>query len=99
MSLYTFIMEYAGGTYISQVKALSPKSACVKWAQNLDVSQVSGLGGKSKASLIDRMKDESPTPIDGVLNTWCAGALIRGELALINFVLTENGKERHAIES
>jgi hypothetical protein len=93
MSLYTFIMEYAGGTYISQAKASSPKLACVKWAQSLDVSQMSGLGGKSKESLIEQMKDESPTPIDGVLNTWCASALIRGDLVLVNFVLTENGKK------
>jgi len=93
MSLYTFIMEYAGGTYISQINSSSPKSACVKWAQGLDVSQVSGLGGKSKESLIEQMKDESPTLIDGVFNTWCASAIIRGELVLVNFVLTENGKK------
>ena len=93
MPLYTFIMEYAGGTYISQVKAPSPKSACVKWAQGLDVSQVSGFGGKSKELLIGHMRDESPVSINGVVNTWCASALIRGELALINFVQTEKGKK------
>lgn len=52
MPLYTFIMEYVGQTYISQVKAPSPKSACVKWAQSLDVSRVKGLGGKSRQFLI-----------------------------------------------
>jgi hypothetical protein len=93
MSLYTFILEYAGGTYISQVNASSPKSACVKWAQMVDVSLVSGLGDKGKASLIEQMKDECLIPIDGILNTWCASALIRGELALINFVQTEDGKK------
>jgi len=91
MPLYTFIMEYAGGTYVSQVVAASPKSACVKWAQGLDVSQVGGLGQKSKESLIDEMKTEPPTAIDGLCNSWCATSRIRGGLALINIVRTERG--------
>ena len=94
MPLYTFIMEYAGGTYISQVPASSPKSACVKWARGLDVSQVSGVGQKSKETLIEEMKAEAPVAIDGLANSWCATALIRGELALINIVQTERG-EKH----
>jgi len=89
MSLYTLIMEYAGGTYISQSKAHSPKSACMKWAQKLDESQVKGLGLKGKESLIEQMKEESPVAIDGMLNAWCHSALVRGKLALINLVQTE----------
>jgi hypothetical protein len=54
MPLYTFIMDYDAGTYISQVAAPSSKSACVKWARRLDVQQVKGLGGKSHKSLIER---------------------------------------------
>ena len=93
MPLYTFIMEYAGGTYVPQVIAASPNSACVKWAQGLDVSQVSGLGQKSKGPLIEEMKTEAPTAIDGLCSSWCATARIRGELALINIVQTERGIE------
>ncbi len=89
MPLYTFIMEYAGGTYLSQIKASSPESACVKWAQKLDESQVKGLGLKGKESLIEQMKEESPVALDGVLNAWCNTALVRGKLALINLVRTE----------
>jgi hypothetical protein len=89
MALYTFIMEYAGGTYISQVKASFPKSACVKWAQELDHSQVKGLGLKGKESLIEQMREESPVALDGMLNAWCNSALVRGKLALINLVRTE----------
>ncbi len=93
MSLYTFIMEYAGGTYVSQVTAPSPKSACVKWAQGLDVSQVSGVGLKSKEILIEEMRAEAPVALDGLSNSWCATARIRGELALINIVQTERGSK------
>jgi hypothetical protein len=82
-------MEYAGGTHVSQVNASSPKSACVKWARDMDVSQVEGLGLKSKQSLIDQMESESPVALEGMSNAWCATAFMRGELALINFVRTE----------
>lgn len=82
-------MEYAGGTYISQVKASSPKSASVKWAQHIDVNQVRGLGEKSKLMLIKEIKNRNPTPINDVLNTWCVWLDIRGKSALVNFVQTE----------
>ena len=93
MPLYTFIMEYAGGTYVSQVTASSPKSACVKWAQEMDAAQVSGLGRKSKETLIEEMKAEAPVALDGLANSWCATARIRGGLALINIVQTERGRK------
>ncbi len=91
MALYTFMLEYAGGTYISQLKAASPKSACVKWAQKLDGAQVKGVRVKDKESLIEQMKEEIPFALDGMSNAWCNSALIRGKLALINLVQTEQG--------
>jgi len=95
MSFYTFIMEYAGGTYISQVNAPSQKSACVKWAQKIKVSEIQGLGPRGKVSLIQQMKDESPVALTGTVNAWCTGAFIRGKYALINLVQTErNGNAR-----
>ena len=48
MPFYTFIMEYAGGTYISQVKATSPQKATVKWAKQLNVSEIHKFGQVSK---------------------------------------------------
>ena len=89
MAFYTFIMECAGGTYISQVKAPSAKAACVKWAQSIDVAQVQGLDLKGKESLIEQMRDASPVALAGLSNAWCTGALIRGASALINLVQTE----------
>jgi hypothetical protein len=92
-------MDYDGGTYVSQVKAPSPKSACLKWARGLNVAQIKGLGGKTHESLIAEIRDESPTSLDGLLNAWCATALIRGRLALINIVQTEYGRQNSTLES
>ena len=89
MPLYTFVMEYAGGSYVSQVKALSPKTACVNWAKELDVGKVVGLGQGSKLALIKEMKEGAPVSVQNTLGVWCATALVGGKLALITFVQTE----------
>jgi hypothetical protein len=88
MPLYTFIMEFEGGTYISQVKASSPKSACVKWAESLDASGIYRLSEAGKSILVEEMKNVAPTAIKGVLNTWFSSALILGKSANINLVQT-----------
>jgi hypothetical protein len=93
MSLYTFIMEYAGGTYVSQVNAPAPESACVKWAQSLDVSEVDGLDLNGKESLVEQMREETPTPLEDLVNVWCKSALVRDELAIINLVRTEQAED------
>ncbi len=89
MPLYTFIMEYAGGTYISQIKAPSPKSACLKWAKSIALSQISHIGEKGKESLFDQIEEETPAKLDGITNTWCITAHLRRGLVLINLVRTE----------
>lgn len=88
MHLYTFILDYGGGTYISQVSAISKKEACVEWAQNLKISEIFGLGRIGKESTIRQRNEESPVAVADVANVWCTDALIRGKLALIHFVLT-----------
>src|SRR5437868_12494088 len=96
MPLYTFIMEYAGGSYVSQIKASSPKSACVKWARALDVENIEGLGQSSRLELIKEMVEEAPIPIQNTLGVWCITSLLRGKLALITFVQTEKPKDKGA---
>ena len=88
MPLYTFVMDYAGGTYVSQVKATSPKSAVKRWASELPVDEIDKFGSASKARLIKDVDDEVPIMIAGLSNVWCSTARIRGKLALINFVRT-----------
>jgi hypothetical protein len=88
MHLYTFIMEFKGGTYISQVKATSPQLACMKWANHLKVSEVHGLGQTGHLALIKEMQEEEPIKIQDAKGAWCISARIRGHLALVNLVRT-----------
>jgi hypothetical protein len=59
------------------------------WVGKFIELNVPGLGIKSKSNLADKILRDVPTPLDGLKNTWCSSALVRGHLALIYFTLTE----------
>ncbi len=90
MALYTFIMEFMGGTYISQINEKSLNRACRKWARTLKVKEIKGLGPKCQTLLIQEMKDKinQPVALNDVQNVWCTSALMKGRWALINIVKT-----------
>ena len=88
MACYTFILDYRGGTYISQIRASTPKLAILKGADLLDPNEVSGLGPHSKILLRAALNESGPVRLEGLENVWCSTASIRGNLALINLVKT-----------
>ncbi len=92
--LYTVVIDYRGGTYISQVHARSVADALKIWAAALDTAAIGGLGPQRKVELIDDIKEQlslgqEPALLDGLVNAWCASALTSGGLALINIVATK----------
>jgi hypothetical protein len=100
MPLYTFMMETRGGTYISQVRASSPRKAVWKWAEDLNPKSIYGFGAKSKEQLITELHDdendgeEFPIRVPQLENTWCYTLLIHGQLVLINIVKTEEETQK-----
>ena len=89
LALYTFILDYAGGTYLRQVKAGSVPAAIKKWAIGLDISYIKGIGPKAKELLIRDLGDHQPVAIETLTNMWCVSCIIRDKLALIHIVKTE----------
>lgn len=89
MATYTFIMNFKGGTYISQIKAKDEFEAVLKWGKELDSSQVEGFEEKHREALLERLKDESPVLLTGLTHAWCIGARIGKTFALVNFVKTD----------
>jgi hypothetical protein len=89
MPLYTFFLECRGGTYVSQVRARSSPLAIKAWAGKLIELSVPGLGLRSKSDLAEKILHDDPSALDGLKNTWCSSALVRGHLALIYFTQTE----------
>jgi len=91
MDLFTLILDYDGGTYIAQIESDTPRNAAIKWALNLEIEKIPGLGHSSKKTIIDEMKDDDkcPVAVEETINTWCSSFTVRGKLGLINIVKTK----------
>lgn len=78
MPKFTLILEFRGGTYIHQVRAVSPRAALSKVA----------AGSDSNSRVFGALLDENQVVIDGIANCWCSFASLQGGLALVNIVKT-----------
>jgi hypothetical protein len=91
MYLYSFIMQYDEGCYISQVAAVSEHEAMRVWLNTLDVNPIDNFSEKDKKRLIaEDFVDEDPILISGCKNIWDIGLRVRKNkgLAMINIVKT-----------
>lgn len=88
MDIYTFIMEFRGGTYISQIKGANISAAMVLWGQNLDLAQIKFLGEKGKLELQTELTNESPTKTEGVENVWFFCLRIKPGFLTVNVIKT-----------
>jgi hypothetical protein len=86
--LFTIVLDHRGGTYIAQVRAVSPASALTAWAHQLPFQDVPGIGEATAAALDERLRREPPMALDGLASVWCTGSVVRGAYALINIILT-----------
>lgn len=92
MSLYTFFLEYEGGTYISQVRARTERLATKAWATGLK------LAGRKKyreyfeddfqRKLLESLDLNLISSIDGIKNTWSFSAYRLDKPATIHFTKT-----------
>jgi hypothetical protein len=87
MALFTFILEFDGGTYISQFRATSVRRAVSKYAQHLLSNEVVSTPDVRKR-LGDALSADAPVAIDGVRNVWCRSTSIGKKFALLNVVTT-----------
>lgn len=87
-NIYTFVMEFRGGTYISQVAESNVHSALELWGEKLDLSQIKFLGEKGKLELLAELENESPTKMEGVVNVWHFCLRIKAGLLMVNVIKT-----------
>jgi hypothetical protein len=73
---------------MAQVRASSPASALTIWARQLASQGVPGIGEATATALAERLREERPVPLDGLVNAWCASSMLRGAFALINIIRT-----------
>jgi 3-deoxy-D-manno-octulosonic-acid transferase len=90
MAFFTVVLEFSGGTYISQFKAASAHAAAVKHAAHL--ISIKGMSTSSdRKRLSDRLSQEQPIRIQGIRNVWCCSASVGRKFALVNIVATAEG--------
>lgn len=71
MELFTFIMAYLGGTYISQVEAIDKEQARDIWIKNLEVKEIESFTIKDKENIIkENFSDEDIVLIKGMKSVW-----------------------------
>ena len=87
MSLYTVILEYAGGTYISQVPGSDEVSALSHWKERLDDDELTKW--KLNRQDVQQVLNESPVQLTKLLNIWCSGASASHGLILVNLIKTD----------
>jgi hypothetical protein len=90
MALFTFIMEFRGGTYVSQVNAASLVAAIVEWSKSLQVDEIQYLGPTGKAEIIGMAKEAEPALLNGLTNVWFECFSLRQGFARMNIVKTES---------
>jgi hypothetical protein len=87
MALFTVVLEFDGGTYISQFRATSARNAAMKYAAHLiGNKEMSTLANRRR--LADRLSVEQAVAIEGVRNVWCCSASVGKKFALMNIVAT-----------
>jgi hypothetical protein len=85
---FTIILDFKGGTYISQVIADSPKAALICWSKCLETDVIAGLGKKKKKQITEKTISEDVVSLNDVTNVWCATFLLGKNFALVNIVQT-----------
>jgi len=86
---YTFVLDYAGGTHISQYKGRTPREAFGRWIRTEPAKLERLLRRKLAVRLVRAYAEWNEfVELDGVENVWCWTATLPGGLALLNFVRT-----------
>lgn len=88
MALFTFVLDYRGGTYIHQVKAGNVRSATSAWVDTVPLTEIPSLMALARATPRRQMLVAPPALVTGTRQVWCLGAILDRKLALAHIVET-----------
>lgn len=87
--LFTFVLDYAGGTYVSQYRGRSRREALLRWLagepRTLEELVKHPISHQLAAALAERGR---LVPLEGLQNAWCCSASLPRGLALLNVIKT-----------
>ena len=87
MQTYTVLLDYAGGTYVSQCTATDAWQALRTWVSGLHENEAAGAISEEVAEAFDGEMGR-PVHIQGLKNAWCATASAKSGLAIANIIET-----------
>lgn len=85
--LYTFIMDWSGGTYVSQFSGNDIKSTITAWADSIDTNLLD-IQAVDKADFIADVKNENAVALYGITKAWAISPNIKGKMATVTIVET-----------
>lgn len=90
---FTFVVEFRGGTYCSQVKAKNIGKSIIAWAEKLksEKSEIQYLGNKTIDEIIILTQDNNykPVPLNKLKNVWYVNYLTKQGFCSINIIQTD----------
>lgn len=101
---FTFILEYAGGTYLAQIIARDLSDAFKHWYDHLTQNAIPENGTEIANGFLRSAVDEGGAiQITGLHGVWCATALVRNRSAMVHIVAstisrTTRRQSKHDLE-
>ena len=92
--LFTFLCEYKGGTYTSQLRASDTRTVFAHWADRfLEQNVLTEASEKAEFAAAVRysLSEGGLTPLDGLTNVWYEGFSIGDDLLEVTVVSTSEG--------
>lgn len=90
-SLFTFVVEFRKGTYVSQVRSTGVSEALRNWADKVDTKTIKNLDVKTLSFIREQVSSrefDKPTKIAGIRNTWFTILLTKKGAFYISIVKT-----------
>lgn len=88
MPLFTLILEFESGTYISQRRAESPEQAFGEWCERMAADEIASGVSVDVALSFSDWESKTLIPIENVTNVWCTSGSTDHSDALLNIIQT-----------
>ena len=88
LRLFTFVLDWDGGTFVSQNMASSVDESMQKWAGQLDPEQL-GTSSEHMCDFLDSVSEETAVPVESLHNVFCFCPTIADRQAVVHIVVSE----------
>ena len=91
MPLFTFVIDFRGGTYLSQNSAQNVSEASERFCEAIASDSAHPLHAQTRRSIAATLSEGSDwVELAGLNSVWCTSCVISDELALIHMIKTHS---------